>query len=433
MLFRSLKLHGKTVYKCLIQSTAIKEYALREGDGNYVRLMNTRFSSCDYKSLKMNETWASWLEYNQICAVNKGNGEVCSVSLRDVYQVTDSSDESHEHSISTMKIDGNNLYLLDRVEINSEYEVFYKVRLLLDTGEIEAEKILEADGSFLQDQVKYEESSDTIYFYKQDEMLCQIWSYSLSTGDIRKTCYRADTKYTFGNKLFLSPDESKALIIDDDTLYVYVVRLGNGEILEKIDIASYEREVIGKLDDNYSGFLLDDAWNGKTLILPDKNMLHVYDEHGKERYCIPYRNNTDTEDISENHELPHVFFSPGGEDFFFVFNSKLYRCRTADGQIRGSVEFERTSSTEYKMFFTDNEYFFFLNGRTLYRIYCEGDMMGIVSKAEAVSLFDEAERRIYVSVHLGDGIYKWGYYPAYSYEEILAAAKERTEIGRASC
>ena len=424
------KLPGQSVCYCLFPSGEIKEYRPGEGDSRYAPIGETELSSAGPDTLRINERWAVWAEYDSICWLDKESGSFGQKMLTELWETVSESSESYQHRYKLRKINENTAELYDYLNDGSN-NVFYNVRLNLETGACSAEPLFRVEGYLLDGAMQYVPATDTLYLLFQGDFDQVIRSYCFENGEYGETRFRLDTKSSTAKSMVISADGRKAMLADQDYLYLHMVDLVSGEVFEKIDISFLDRAVVDNLGDS-DGYRLQDAWDGQHLILPDGEQLHVYDEHGREIAAV-LMDSRGQQEWEEKELLPQVQLSPDGKSFYSIEARTLYRYDLRTGQMTGSAALGdplgiSVLDFEAQWYFPEDDQgrFFIQDKDELYEIW-NGETIGVLSHIGSVSLFDREESCVYISDYIpGDVMnYRWGRFPICSLEEILQIAKEK--------
>ena len=320
-----------------------------------------------------------------------------------------------------MKLDGTDLYLTDRINLNYEKEYVYQIRFDLHRKEAEG-KLLFIVENIIESEIRYSTAKDTLFVLINQENMNEIYSYSIPDGQIRKIQFRSETEYTSQMDFFLCRDGKKALVIEKDSLFICIIDLENGDILAKIDIASYANYISSHTE----LFSMEYAWDGEYLVIPDGVRFHIYDGTGQEIDSIVY-----SDEIGLDNEMPSVCLSPDQKYLYFMRDDKICRYTIGSANDIREVNADNRYCTYASWYFgEDDSRPACLTNNAFFELYSEKDEFGIVSEIDYVKLYDSFEEKLYFT-HFDSISQKeeWYCYPKYSYEDILKMAKERTGEG----
>ena len=452
------KMGGQASFYCLRDKTSITHYAPDQPDLSYVNLAS-HDTYLPSKVLYQNEDLTVLGSLTELFRISEKDDSVQVDSYTALLQgestegdtaggsTNDSNKALYNSDIKVLGAEDGVLHLLGTVSDNSSNSTVAHYQLRMEDGSMTAENLFSTNTYInMEDDVLYDPDRNMLYVMESRNDAAVIWTYSFDTLKAVRHTLPLGMRCKFYR---MSPEGDKILLLSDMDLLV--LNVGTWQTEYTISLSSYAKSAISKLD--YLSDKTRICWDGRTLVVPDKLKLHVYDSTGRETHTIDCEYGTDS-GLSEG--IPCAALSPSGSCLYFVYDSTLVQYSLTDGKVLNSITLPAYSSYSYAS--SDPWICYFEQDRdntldrfrialpdllsenisrepktmriiynnSFYCIRCDSNAFGVMTWVKSAAAYNPASGKIYLSnYNISTRKYDYAYYREYSINDIIDIARER--------
>lgn len=433
----AVKLEGKSVYYCLQADNTLRKYAPKRFDDTWTEMEG--YTDTGYvKGSMYNEDWTAWQTYTGFQWVKDGAGQICSVTNEELLAKAGADDTYH--NLLPLYLDDHFLHLLDYYA-NSDYikqlqnYMCRELVLDLENGNVIPVPVFQTNGYLDDDHVLFCKDILTVFVKGRSGLLYAV---DLRNNQMRRVMLQKGADNAYNTKMVISQDGNKVMQLDADRLSISICDLRDGSLTGTIRLQPFSRESITRMSSSmllYTGFALDDLWNGTFLALPDGNQIHLYNAKCEETDCIPYGEYR----LSAEQEMPAVHFSSEGRYLFLAVGETMLRYDLRLGKVNASMLLPAdTGSTENAVQWLgeirengNQSALYMMMGNTLCKVNQDDDTMGMALEIANVKLYNPLNGCIYTEEYRkkksgGDPCFCLACFHQRSLEETLEIAKHHT-------
>lgn len=452
------RLGDQPSFYCLGSSNRITHYSPGEPDLSYVKLA-THESAMPSMVLCQDEDLTLLSRSTDLCLISEkeDNARVFTYSelIQNAYReeggdlsnTTESSDETSMYDVKVLGAQDGIVHIVKITKENSQDSVLTRYQLRVADGTVTAENLLRVEGYFnINDDVLYDPAGHTLYIMSSLNDATVIWTCSLDTSKAVRHVLPLGSRCKF---YCLSPEGDKILLYSD-TMDLLVLNANTLQTEYTISGTAFAKAAVIQLTYGYNRTRI--CWDGHTLVVPDRQKIHVYDDTGRETHLIRCEYGTDSEITKV---VPCAALSPSGSCLYFAQNSTLVQYSLIDDKILNEITLPADPAQSF-LSIDDSWTVCFdpVRGRTLdrlridlpiprsdiqepdtmhivynntyYCVRCDSEAFGVMTQVNGAAAYNPASGRIYLnSYDTKTGLYDYLYYREYSIREIIDITRER--------
>ena len=380
------------------------------------------------------------------------SGEGDTLKVSDTSGVSDTSEVLYSSDVKVLNAENGIVHLLRVTKDSSQTSVLTHYQLNASDSTITAEDLLRVNRSFfMTDNILYDPDGHILYVMYSQTDATVIWTCNFDTSKVtRQKAVRhvlpLGKRYSF---YALSPEADKILLYSDE-MDLLVLNASTWQTEYTISGTAYAKAAVNKL--KYSDDHSRICWDGRTLVVPDKHKLHVYDDTGAETHTILCEYGTD-DSISEG--VPYAALSPTGKRLYFVQNSTLVQYSLTDAKILNEITLPAspaaatlTSTTHWIVTFDpvrprtlerlrtalpfpqkeerEPDTMHIVYNGVYYCVRCDYEAFGVMTQVNSAAAYSPSSGKIYLSIYdAKTGLYDYLYYKEYKIGDIIDIARER--------
>ena len=444
------QLSGQLTFFCMSDKKEIRRYSPAFPDDNYIPLADVD-ERLPEKPIFRDREWTVLKGLSSICWISETEDTLHTAEFAEL-EPGSGSDGKDEIAAAPhfLDIEDDCLLYVDAVYDEGTGTVVSAYRLNMTDKSVTREDLFRTgnyifplEGCFL-----YDPNRHILYFMESGEDVTVLWSYEMET--------KKAVRHTLPFGLYclfyrLSPDGSKILLTSDMNLLVLDTKTWKTDYTVSLsDYDSSSFPYLKRVTDN--GLI---AWDGRTLVVPERLKLHVYDASGRETHTIHLPQDTSARFQSK---VPCSVLSPDGNYLYYIYGSSFTQYSLTDSKILNEVSLA-SAPLSYQSYSDVWDYSFasvsdapfsggfrlglpssrdkksgasgtlrVLYGNDYYCVNCDPDAFGVKTHVPEALAFNPLTGSIYETVlNSADTGYthKVLRYREYSIDEIVRIAEER--------
>lgn len=433
-----------SVFYCLQDNSRITRYAPISPDTRYAEIKGFSASGLSAPAFQ-NQDMLVWIDYDEIFWASEQDNTFHSSSFSELTgkvpllcpEITGLDEDPYSFQVTPAALEDDLLHFIYAVDQErqdgTEGTVYFHLVLNLSDSNISAEPLFILNDSYSYPKLSFAEESFTIYLLVSNGNYVTIWSFNLRD----KSKERKIIPLRNIQDSYLSPDGKKMLLISEDDLKMYILRLDSYKTEAAISLSGYVRNTVDRLESSSTGSVL--CWNGDTLAVADYMKIHVYDRTGKEIHTIPCGKSTNE---YEDFNYPALALSPDGKSLYYYLSGTLFQYSLSRGQMineavliqdlrtvpqdgEGVSFWFRADGSETGTNAEVPDTLYILHNNSLFIVRCEERSFGLTARIENVPGYNTQSRKIYVTrLNENTWQYELKCYKEYTLRDIVGIAKE---------